>query len=103
MDSTRMPTATTTAPTQNGVFGRNASARRPAIHGARPPPRKRTKLYEADATGRSTGATDMTAWVTSVLLSPIMAPATITAPMTTPGVSFQTAMTSRSTASSPST
>ena len=44
VDSTTMPTATTAAPTQNGVFGRNASARRPAIHGARPPPRKRTKL-----------------------------------------------------------
>ena len=45
----------------------------------------------------------MTAWVTSVLFSPIMAPATITAPITTAGVACQIAITSRSSASSPST
>ena len=38
----------------------------------------RTKPYVAEATGRSTGATLITAWVTSVLLMPRNAPATMT-------------------------
>ena len=38
----------------------------------------RMKPYAADATGRSTGETSMTAWVVRVLFTPIIAPATIT-------------------------
>lgn len=55
------------------------SASLPASHGAISPPVKRTKLYAAEATGRSTGETFITVSVTRVLLTPRNAPATITA------------------------
>ena len=45
----------------------------------------RTKPYAADATGRSTGATSITAWVVRVLFTPMIAPATITHTISTAG------------------
>src|SRR5690625_2085205 len=61
----------------------------------------RTKLYAADATGRSTGATNMTACVVSVLLMPIKMPAATTVAMSTASTSVHIAMTARSTANRP--
>ena len=78
-------TRTAPAPIQNGTCTLNCSASSPAAKGARPPPMKRTKPYAADATGRSTGATSMTAWVVRVLFTPIMAPATTTHTTSTAG------------------
>ncbi len=52
----------------------------------------RTKPYAEEATGRSTGETSMTAWVVRVLLMPMNAPLTMTAPMTADGVFTPTAM-----------
>ncbi len=54
---------------------------------------KRRKPYAEEATGRSTGETSMTAWVVRVLLMPMKAPLTMTATMTTDGVSTPAAMT----------
>src|SRR4051812_32767349 len=64
---------------------------------------KRTKLYEADATGRSTGETFMTASVTSVLLMPRKSPDTITATVSVSRELVKTAMTSRSALTTTST
>ena len=50
-----MATTTATAPTAKGTWMPKCSASLPAANGARPPPRKRTKPYAAEATGRSTG------------------------------------------------
>jgi len=73
--------ATGTAPEaiQNGAWTLNCSARMPAANGASPPPMNRMKPYAAEATGRSTGDTSMTACVVSVLFTPIIAPGAITA------------------------
>ena len=60
----------------------------------------RTNPYAADATGRSTGDTIITAWVVSVLLMPMKMPAMITAVTSTTRVSGQIAMTARSIAKS---
>ncbi len=54
----------------------------------------RTKLYAAEATGRSTGETVITAWVVTVLLIPMKMPDTITAGMSTALSVVQIAMTS---------
>ncbi len=59
------------------------------MNGAMAAPRKRRKLYAADAVERSTGAASMTAVVMSVLLFPSTAPAKMTQTMTTAGVSVK--------------
>jgi hypothetical protein len=61
---------------------------------------KRTKLYAAEATGRSTGETVITAWVVTVLLMPMKMPDAITAGMSTALSVVQIAMTSFSRARS---
>src|ERR1700678_677933 len=58
-----------------------AMTSRPAAYGARPPPMNRTNPYAADATGRATGETVITAWVVIVLFTPMNTPETITATM----------------------
>jgi hypothetical protein len=68
--------ATATAPTTNGRWMFHASTILPATNGARPPPMNRRNPYAADATGRSTGETSMTACVVSVLLIPRFAAGT---------------------------
>ena len=78
----------------------NRSASLPAAYGAMPPPMNRTNPYVAEATGRSTGETIITAWVTSVLLMPRKTPATITATMTTTRLVVDMAIRARSRASS---
>ena len=45
----------------------------------------RTNPYAAEATGFSTGATSMTAWVVSVLFRPTKAPDTMTAMISVAG------------------
>ena len=53
----------------------------------------RTKLYAAEATGRSTGETVITAWVVTVLLMPMKIPDAMTAGMSTALSVVQIAMT----------
>ena len=59
----------------------------------------RTNPYADEATGRSTGETSMTACVVSVLLMPMKAPLTTTAPMTAEGVCTPAEITASTTAS----
>ena len=59
---------------------------------------KRTNPYAADATGRSTGATIITAWVVSVLLMPMKMPEMITHSTRTVRLVGNIAMIARSTA-----
>jgi hypothetical protein len=47
---------TNPAPTMKGTWGLKISASLPAKKGATAPPKKRRKLYAADAVDRSTGA-----------------------------------------------
>src|SRR6476660_6414892 len=86
---------TNPAPTIKGVLGRYHSASFPERNGAIVPPRKRKKLYAAEAVDRSTGAAFMTAVVMSVLLLPNKAPAIITAAITTHWVDVQIPIASR--------
>ena len=61
---------------------------------------KRTKLYDADATGRSTGATCMTVVVSTVLTTPSNAPAATTHAISVARLSIPAAITARSAATS---
>src|SRR4051812_16538262 len=87
---------TTPAPIQNGAWTLTFSPSLPASQGATAPPEKRTKEYAAEATGRSTGAAPITAWVITVLLMPRKAPATITPSTSTAFESVHTAIATRS-------
>src|SRR4051794_5645750 len=98
--STRTATRTTPAPIQNGACTLTFSPSLPASHGATAPPENRTNEYAAEATGRSTGAAPITAWVISVLLTPRNAPATTMPTTSTALESVNTAITARSTANS---
>ena len=75
-----------------------ARTSRPATYGARPPPMNRTNEYAAEATGRSTGETVMTACVVTVLFTPQKMPERITRMISTGLSSVQIAMPSVSSA-----
>ena len=78
------------------------SASLPARNGAAAPPEKRTNEYAAEATGRSTGDTFITASVMTVLTTPRIAPAATTATISTVWESMPRPSTSRSAATSTS-